>query len=106
VWNHYEEDSVEWKHGDVMKKVEGVFISSKLDTVKEMLSKGCPLDMSRNNRLHNRGGAVFFADPPVVRLEAVVSDAQAMPTVQAILRASRNAPGIDVVSIGVSKVDR
>jgi hypothetical protein len=86
-----------------MKKIEGVFISSKLDAVKEMLSKGCPLDMSRNNRLHNRGGAVFFADPPVVRLQAVVSDAQAMPAVQAILRASRSAPGIDVVSIAVSK---
>jgi hypothetical protein len=90
-----------------MKKVEAIFIASELDTVKELLSVRCGVDiaMSRLNQPHERGQAVLLAELPVVRLEAVVSDVQAMPTVQAILRASRNVPGIDVVSIGVSKVD-
>jgi nitrogen regulatory protein PII len=90
-----------------MKKVEATFISSKLDTVRELLSGRCGLDlaMSRANQPHDRGQASLFADLPVVKLETVVSDAQAMPTVQAILRASRTAPGIDLVSIGISKVD-
>ena len=90
-----------------MKKVEAIFISSKLDMIKELLSKRCGLDIaiSRTNQPHDRGRPVLLADLPVLRLEAVVSDAQAMPTVQAILRASRNALGIDVVSIGVSRVD-
>jgi hypothetical protein len=90
-----------------MKKVEAMFITSRLDTVRELLSQRCGLDiaMSRANEPHDRGQAVLLADLPLVRLEAVVSNVQAMPTVQAILRASRNAPGIDVVSIGVSKVN-
>jgi nitrogen regulatory protein PII len=90
-----------------MKKVEAIFIASKLDTVRELLSVRCGLDiaMSRVNQPHGRGQAVLLVELPVVRLEAVTSDVQAMPTVQAILRASRYAPGIDVVSIGVSKVD-
>jgi hypothetical protein len=90
-----------------MNKVEATFISSKLDMVMELLNTRCSLNVAlcRTNRQRRRGQAVLSADLPVVRLEAVVSDAQAMPTVQAILRASRNAPGIDVVSIGVSKVD-
>jgi hypothetical protein len=62
--------------------------------------------MSRVNQPHDRGQAVLLSDLPLVRLETVVSDGQAMPTVQAILRASRNAPGIEVVSIGVSIVRR
>jgi nitrogen regulatory protein PII len=92
---------------DVMKKVEAIFISSNVAMVKELLSKRCSLDIavSRTDQPHDRGRAVLLADLPVVRLEAVVSDAKAMPTVQAILRASRNAPGIEVVSTGVSKVD-
>jgi hypothetical protein len=90
-----------------MKKVEATFISSKPDMVMELLSTRCSLDIAlcRTNHPRDRGRAMLLADPPVVRLEAVVSDVQAMPTVQAILRALRNAPGIDVVSIGVSKVD-
>jgi hypothetical protein len=90
-----------------MKKVEAIFIASKLDTVRELLSGRCGLEiaMSRVNQPHDRGQAVLLAELPVVRLEAVTSDVQAMPTVQAILRAARNVPGIDVVSIGVSKVD-
>ena len=94
-------------HGDIMKKVEATFISSKLDVVMGLLNTRCSLDVAlcRTNRQRGRGRAVLSADLPVVRFEAVVSDAQAMPTVQAILRASRNALGIDVVSIGVSKVD-
>jgi nitrogen regulatory protein PII len=90
-----------------MKKVEAIFISSKLDTVRELLSGRCGLDLatSRVNQPHDRGQASLFADLPVVKLETVVSDTQAMPTVQAILRASRTAPGIDLVSIGISKVD-
>jgi nitrogen regulatory protein PII len=91
----------------LMKKVEAIFIAAKLDTVRELLSGRCGLDiaMSRVNQPHDRGQAALLADLPLVRLEAVVSDAQAMPTVQAILRASRNASGIDIVSIGVSKVN-
>jgi hypothetical protein len=90
-----------------MKKVEATFITSRLDTARELLSERCGLDiaMSRANEPPDRGQAVLLADLPLVRLEAVVSNVQAMPTVQAILRASRNAPGIDVVSIGVSKVN-
>jgi hypothetical protein len=90
-----------------MKKVEAIFITSKLDTVRELLSQRCGLDiaMSRASEPHDRGQAMLLADLPLVRLEAVVSNVQAMPTVLAILRASRNAPGIDVVSIGVSKVN-
>ena len=90
-----------------MKKVEAIFISSKLDTVRELLSGRCGLDLAmfRANLPHDRGQASLFADLPVVKLETVVSDTQAMPTVQAILRASRTAPGIDLVSIGISKVD-
>jgi hypothetical protein len=91
----------------MVKKVEATFISSKLDMIMELLNTRCSLDIAlcHTNRQRRRGRAMLSADLPVVRLEAVVSDAQAMPTVQAILRASRNAPGIDVVSIGVSKVD-
>ena len=90
-----------------MKKVEAIFIASKLDTVSELLSERCGLDiaMSQVNQPHDRGQAVLLADLPRVRLETVVSEGQAMPTVQTILRASRNAPGIDLVSIGVSRVD-
>ena len=90
-----------------MKRVEAIFIASKLDTVRELLSGRCGLEiaMSRVNQPHDRGQAVLLAELPVVRLEAETSDVQAMPTVQAILRAARNVPGIDVVSIGVSKVD-
>jgi nitrogen regulatory protein PII len=91
-----------------MKKVEAIFISSKLDTVRELLSGRCGLQlaMSRPNQPDDRGSqALLFADLPVVRRETVVSDTQAMPTVQAILRASRTAPGIDLVTIGISKVD-
>ena len=90
-----------------MKKVEAIFIASKLDTVRELLSGRCGLEiaMSRVNQPHDRGQAVLLVELPVVRLEAVVSDVQAIPTIQAILRTSRNVPGIDVVSIGVSKVD-
>jgi nitrogen regulatory protein PII len=90
-----------------MKKVEAIFIASKLDTVSELLSERCGLDiaMSRVDQPQDRGQAVLLADLPRVRLETIVSDVQAMPTVQTILRASRNVPGIDVVSIGVSRVD-
>ena len=90
-----------------MKKVEAIFIASELDTVRELLSVRCGLDiaMSRVHQPHDCGQAVLSADLPRVTLETVVSDVQAMPTVQTILRASRNAPGIDVVSIGVSRVD-
>jgi nitrogen regulatory protein PII len=90
-----------------MKKVEAIFITSRLDTVRELLSERCGLDiaMSRASEPHDRGQAMLLADLPLVRLEAVVSNVQAMATIQAILRASRNAPGIDVVSIGISNVN-
>jgi nitrogen regulatory protein PII len=78
-----------------MKKVEAIFIASKLDTVRELLRGRCGLEiaMSRVNQPHDRGQAVLLVELPVVRLEAVVSDVQAMPTIQAILRTSRNVPG-------------
>lgn len=90
-----------------MKKVEAIFITSRLDTVRELLSQRCGLDiaMSRANEPPDRGQAVLLPELPLVRLEAFVSDVQAMPMVQVILQALRNAPGIDVVSIGVSKVN-
>src|SRR5258708_25600895 len=87
-----------------MKKVEAIFITSRLDTVRELLSERCGLDiaMSRANDPPDRGQAVLLPNLPLVRLEAVVSNGQAMPTVHAIRRASRNPPGVDFVSIGVS----
>jgi hypothetical protein len=90
-----------------MKTVEAMFIASEVDTVRKLLSERFVLDIAKSwgNETHDRGGAVLVADRPVVRLDAVVSDAQAMPTVQSILRASRNTPGIELVSIGISRSD-
>jgi hypothetical protein len=89
------------------KKVEAMFIASDVDTVRTLLSERLDLDIAKSwvNDTHDRGGAVLVADRPVVRLDAVVSEAQAMPTVQAILRASRNTPGIELVSVGISRSD-
>jgi hypothetical protein len=49
-----------------MKKVEAIFITSRLDTVRELLSQRCGLDiaMSRANEPHDRGQAVLLADLP------------------------------------------
>ena len=75
------------------KKVEAMFIASDVDTVRTLLSERLDLDIAKSwvNETHDRGGAVLVADRPVVRLDAVVSEAQAMPTVQAIFsrRATR-----------------
>ena len=72
-----------------MKKVEAIFITSRLDTVRELLSQRCGLDiaMSRANEPPDPGQAVLLPE----RLEAFVSNVQAMPMVQAILQALRNA---------------
>jgi hypothetical protein len=90
-----------------MKKVEAMFIASDVDTVGKLLSERFGLDIAKSwaNETHNCGEAVLVADRPVVRLNTVVSEAQAMPTVQSILRASRNTPGIELVSIGISRSD-
>jgi hypothetical protein len=90
-----------------MKTVEAMFIASDVDTVRKLLSERFGLDIAKSwvNGTHHRGGALLVADRPVVRLDAVVSEAQAMPTVQAILRASRNTPGIELMSIGISRSD-
>ena len=92
---------------NMKKKVEAMFIASDVDTVRKLLSERFGLDIATSwgNETHDRGGAVLVADRPVVRLDAVVSDAKAMPTVQSILRASRNTPGIELVSIGISRSD-
>ena len=89
------------------KKVEAMFIASDVDTVRTLLSERLDLDIAKSwvNGTHHRGGALLVADRPVVRLDAVVSEAQAMPTVQAILHASRNTPGIELMSIGISRSD-
>ena len=59
-----------------MKKVEAIFITSRLDTVRELLSQRCGLDiaMSRANEPPDRGQAVLLPELPLVRLEAFVSE--------------------------------
>jgi hypothetical protein len=90
-----------------MKIVEAMFIASDVDTVRKLLSARFVLDIAKSwgKETHERDGAVLVADRPVVRLDAVVSEAQAMPTVQAILRTSRNTPGIELVSVGILRSD-
>jgi len=104
-----------------MKKVEAILTPYKLDAVKEMLMQhGCQQivvsevnsSQSPNGHLLLYQDAEFTPDLPRVRLEAVVRDAEAMPTVHEILRVSNGRSGADeqvsaglleqVVSIGIS----
>src|SRR5580658_2951616 len=84
--SHSTRESISEKEGMVVlymkKKVEAMFIASDVDTVRTLLSERLDLDIAKSwvNETHDRGGAVLVADRPVVRLDAVVSEAQAMPT--------------------------
>jgi nitrogen regulatory protein PII len=75
-----------------MKKVEAILSSHCLDQVKEaLLNRGCqeivvsdvrhPCSQPMNHR-----GLSYLADAPRVKIEVIVSDADAMPTVDAILQ--------------------
>lgn len=107
-----------------MKKVEAILTPYKLDAVKEMLMQhGCQqivvseVDSSQspNGHLLSYQDAAYTPDLPRIRLEAVVRDAEAMPTVHEILRVSSDRSGMDekvsvglleqVVSIGISTLD-
>ena len=108
-----------------MKIVEAILTPYKLDAVTQLLiERGCQdIVVSevkgseiRDTRMPRYRNVNYVTDlPPRVKLEAVVGDAEAMPTVQAILRVSRSSSSTDetisigpleqVVSIGKSKPD-
>jgi nitrogen regulatory protein PII len=75
-----------------MKKVEAILGSHSLDQVKEvLLRRGCQevvvSDVRRPcSQQMNRRGLSYLADAPRVKIEVIVSDADAMPTVDAILQ--------------------
>jgi len=110
---------------NAMKRVEAILTPYKLDAVTQLLiERGCQdIVVSevkgseiRDGRMPRYRGVDYVTDlPPKVKLEAVVGDTEAMPTVQAILRVSRSSSSTDetisigpleqVVSIGISKPD-
>jgi nitrogen regulatory protein PII len=75
-----------------MKKVEAILSSHCLDQVKEvLLDRGCQEIVVSDvrhpcSRQMNHRGLSYLADAPRVKIEVIVSDADAMPTVDAILQ--------------------
>jgi len=110
----------------VMKRVEAILTPYKLDAVADLLiERGCQdIVVSevkgseiRDRRTSRYRSVEYVIDlPPKVKLEVVVGDAEAMPTVQAILHASQCGSTTDesvsigpleqVVSIGISRPNR
>jgi len=108
-----------------MKIVEAILTPYKLDAITELLiERGCQdivvslvkCSEIRDPRMSRYRDVEYVTDlPPKVKLEVVVGDAEAMPTVQAILHCSGSESGADesvsigpleqVVSIGISKPD-
>ena len=108
-----------------MKIVEAILTPYKLDAVAQLLvERGCQDIVvsevkgseTRDGRMPRYRGVDYVTDlPRKVKLEAVVEDAEAMPTVRAILHVSRSGSSTDetisvgpleqVVSIGISKPD-
>ena len=101
-----------------MKKLEAILSSPCLDQIKEVLfRRGCQEIVVSDvrhpcSRQMNYRGLSYLADAPRVKIEVIVSDADAMPTVDAILQ---NVAGGDqdervsiahvekVISIGESR---
>jgi nitrogen regulatory protein PII len=79
-----------------MKKVEAILSSHCLDQIKEVLfHRGCDEIMVSDvrhpcSRQLNYRGLSYLADAPRVKIEVLVPDADAKPTVDAILQ---NASG-------------
>jgi nitrogen regulatory protein PII len=79
-----------------MKKVEAILSSHCLDQVKEVLfHRGCREIVVSDvrhpcSRQMNYRGLSYLADSPRVKIEIIVPDADAMPTVDVILQ---NASG-------------
>ena len=75
-----------------MKKVEAILSSHCLDQIKEVLfRRGCQEIVVSDvrhpcSRQMNYRGLSYLADAPRVKIEVIVSDADAMPTVDAILQ--------------------
>ena len=75
-----------------MKKVEAILSSHCLDQIKEVLfRRGCEEIVVSDvrhpcSRQMNYRGLSYLADAPRVKIEVIVSDADAMPTVDAILQ--------------------
>jgi nitrogen regulatory protein PII len=75
-----------------MKKVEAILSSHCLDQIKEVLFlRGCEEIMVSDvrhpcSRQMNYRGLSYMADAPRVKIEVIVSDADAMATVDAILQ--------------------
>ena len=102
-----------------MKRLEAILSRGSLDAVTGVLIEhGCGefslfnMDGANASELANPCPSGPPADFPWIRLEAVVGDAEALPTVQAILDASHRHSGIDgtdqtepVSSIAIWKVE-
>jgi nitrogen regulatory protein PII len=75
-----------------MKKVEAILSSHWLDQIKEVLfARGCQEILVSDvrhpcTRQMNYRGLSYMADAPRVKIEVIVSDADATPTVDAILQ--------------------
>ena len=75
-----------------MKKVEAILSSHCLDQIKEVLfRRGCQEIVVSDvrhpcSRQMNYRGLSYLADSPRVKIEVIVSDSDAMPTVDAILQ--------------------
>jgi nitrogen regulatory protein PII len=75
-----------------MKKVEAILSSHCLDQVKEvLLHRGCQEIVVSDvrhpcSRQMNHRGLSYLADAPQVKIEVIVSDADAKATVDAILQ--------------------
>ena len=94
-----------------MKKVEAILSCHCLDQIKEVLfDRGCHEIVVSDvrhpcSRQINYRGLSYLADAPRVKIEVIVSDADAMPTVDAILENVAGGPQDQRVSIShVEKV--
>ena len=94
-----------------MKKVEAILSCHCLDQIKEVLfDRGCHEIVVSDvrhpcSRQMNYRGLSYLADAPRVKIEVIVSDADAMPTVDAILENVAGGPQDQRVSIShVEKV--
>ncbi|MGO9454771.1 MAG: P-II family nitrogen regulator [Candidatus Binataceae bacterium] len=105
-----------------MKKVEAILTPHRLDAVRALLlERGCQdivvseVRSAEGRAMHYRG-VDYTGDTPRIKVEAVVPDAEAMSTAEAILHGSPEHSAKDervtlsaldhVISIGISKLDR
>src|SRR5215831_4026828 len=88
-----------------MKKVEAILSSHCLDQIKEELfNRGCHEIVVSDvrhpcSRQMNYRGLSYLADAPRVKIEVIVADADAMPTVDAILQNAAGGAQDERVSI-------